>query len=276
MTHGPAIRTSGRPAAKSANSIGTGEERLLLVGEAAHVLVVRGADERSKERVRLHRLGLELRVELAAEETGGAGDLADLDVGAVGGLAGEAESAGLQLLFVLPVELIAVAVALVDFAGAVGLVGEAVRLEAAGPRPETHGAAELVDPLQLAKLVDDAVGRARVELGGVGVVEAADVPREFDDERLHAEADAEVRDLILAGVADRVEHAVDAAFPEAAGNQDRVIRVELPLPAFADDALCFEPVDVDLDLVRHAAVNQRFLETLVRVLVLDIFADDPD
>ena len=53
----------------------------------------------AEERVRLERLGLELGVELAAEEVGMAGDLDDLDVGGVGRGAGEAEAgAGEQLL----------------------------------------------------------------------------------------------------------------------------------------------------------------------------------
>src|SRR3954466_11796541 len=67
MTHGPAIRTSGRPSAKSLNSIGTGKQRLFLQREAAHVLVVGRADERLKKRVRLHGFRLELRMKLAAQ-----------------------------------------------------------------------------------------------------------------------------------------------------------------------------------------------------------------
>src|SRR4051794_31092491 len=57
ITHGPAIRTSGLPGAKSLKSIGTAEERLLLLGEAAHVLLVSRADEGLEQRVRFHRLG---------------------------------------------------------------------------------------------------------------------------------------------------------------------------------------------------------------------------
>jgi hypothetical protein len=52
---------------------------------------------------------------------------------------------------------------------------------------------------------------------------------------LHAEADAEVRDLLLARVADAVQHALDAALAEAAGHEDAVeagvafgvVRIEL-------------------------------------------------
>src|SRR4051812_24670002 len=53
MTQGPAISTSGRPEPNASYSIGTGEERLLLLGEPEHVLGVGGADERLEQRMRL-------------------------------------------------------------------------------------------------------------------------------------------------------------------------------------------------------------------------------
>ena len=62
------------------------------------------------------RLGLELGMELAAQVPGMVGELADLDVGAVGRLAGDAQAGGLQAVLVLAVEFVAVPVALADFA----------------------------------------------------------------------------------------------------------------------------------------------------------------
>ena len=53
-------------------------------------ILIAGGDEVAEEWVRLERLGLELGMELAAQEEGVAGDLDDLDVGGVGSCAGEA------------------------------------------------------------------------------------------------------------------------------------------------------------------------------------------
>ena len=64
--------------------------------------------------------------------------------------------------------------------------------------------------------------RGGVEFAGVGVLEAADVARKLDAGGLHAQADAEVGHLLFAGVADGVQHALDAALAEAAGNEDAV------------------------------------------------------
>src|ERR1039458_9084619 len=196
ITHGPAISTRRLP--KSGNSIGTGElgtgEQWLLNGRQAPVaLLFRRADKALEQRVRLHGLGFELGVELAAEIPRVVGELADLDVGIVGCFAGDLQARRLQALFVLAIELVAVAMALVDFALAVGVVGDAALGQAAIPTAEAHGAAQLVDTLQFAEFEDDAVRRARVELGGIGGFEAAHIAREFDHQGLHAEADPEVR-----------------------------------------------------------------------------------
>ncbi len=40
--------------------------------------------------------------------------------------------------------------------------------------------------------------------------------------------------------------------------------------------LGFDPGDVDLGVVRQAAVQQRFFQALVGILVLDVFADQAD
>src|SRR5208283_1979400 len=129
ITQGPAINTSGQPGPNAPNSIAMGVRgfRAILAPGAQPPLpeFVSRADKRLEQRMRLHRLGLELGMELAAQIPRVVGDLANLDVSVIGRLAGEAQAARLQPVFVLTVELIAMAVALVDFARAVRAVGEA-------------------------------------------------------------------------------------------------------------------------------------------------------
>ena len=59
---------------------------------AAFAVLQRGADEGFEQGMRLERLGFELGMELAAEIPGMAGELADFDVDAVRGFAGEAQA----------------------------------------------------------------------------------------------------------------------------------------------------------------------------------------
>src|SRR6185369_3278056 len=214
ITHGPAINTRRLP--KSANSIatgelGTGEQRLLNRRLAPVALLFGGADETLEQWVRLHGLGFELRMELTAQIPGMVAEFADLHVRIVRSLAGNLQPRGLQALFVFAIELVAMAMAFVDFARAVGLVRHAALGQTAGPTAQPHGSAEFVNALEFAEFEDDAVRRARIELGGVGGFQAAYVARVFDHQRLHAEADPEVRNLAFPRELDGIEHAVDAA-----------------------------------------------------------------
>ena len=184
-----------------------------------------------------------------------------------------------SVLFVLAIEFVAMAVALADFGFAVDLVRQRVRLDLAGPCAQPHGAAQFFDAAQFAQFVDHAVRRRRIELAGVGVGQPANVARKFDAGGLHAQANAEVRNFLLARVADRHQHAFDAALAEAARHQDAVVvvavvRRRLLSPASSPSASI--QFTLQLQVVRQRAVHQRLFQRLVGILVLDVLADDAD
>ena len=74
---------------------------------------------------------------------------------------------------------------------------------------------------------------------------------------LHAEAEAEARDLVLPGVAGRGDLALDAALAEPAGDHDAVEVAQAALGEQALDVLGLDPVDLDVGAVVEAAVLQR-------------------
>ncbi|MCU1222774.1 MAG: hypothetical protein JWQ42_867 [Edaphobacter sp.] len=123
-----------------------------------------------------------------------------------------------------------------------------------------------------------------VELAGVGLLEAADVARVLDAGGLHTQADAEVGNALFAGVADGVEHALDASLAKAAGDEDAVEVFQLvtvfegraAVGVFGLEAFGFDPGDAELEVVGQGAVDEGFLEGLIAVLVLDVLADDAD
>src|ERR1039457_6287699 len=126
MTQGPAINTRGALCAPphALYSIATGVDRLRPrcfpgLRQPAPPVLIGGPNERLEQGMRLHRLALELGMELAAEIPGMIGQLADLDVGLVRRLAGDSQPRGFQPFFVFAVKLIAVAMALVDLAHAI-------------------------------------------------------------------------------------------------------------------------------------------------------------
>ncbi len=120
--------------------------------------------------------------------------------------------------------------------------------------------------------VDDRVRRLGVELGRVGALHVADVAGVVDDRHLHAEADAEERHLLLAGVATGRDLALDPALAEAAGDEDAVGILERG----GVEVLGADQVDLDVDAVVVAAVLERLDHRLVGVLELHVLADERD
>ena len=74
----------------------------------------------------------------------------------------------------------------------------------------------------------------------------------------------------------RAHHAARAAIAEAAGHQDALRAVEQRLAAFLLERFGLDPVHVHLQPVLEAAVHQRFVQALVRILEPDVLADDVD
>ncbi len=99
--------------------------------------------------------------------------------------------------------------------------------------------------------------RIGIELRAVGAGKAADVARELDGGELHAQADAEVGNPVLARMADRRDLALDAALAEAAGHQDRIHLVEAT-DAVLLDAFRVDVMDVEPGTGMDARVDQRF------------------
>src|SRR3954453_6598345 len=102
--------------------------RLFLV-LAPQPVLIRRPDEAAEQRMRLQRLRLELRMELAADEEWMLGDLDHLDVSPIGGRAGDAQAAAGEHGFVLAVELVAMAMALAYLEVAIDALRQRVRLD---------------------------------------------------------------------------------------------------------------------------------------------------
>ena len=83
--------------------------------------------------------------------------------------------------------------------------------------------------------------------------------RELDRRDLHAQADAQVGQLVLAGVLHRDDLALDATLAEAAWHQDGVELGEL-VGVLGVQCLGVDIVDLDPRVLVDAGVAQRFVE----------------
>src|SRR5258707_6537690 len=146
-------------------------------------------------------------------------------------------------------------VALADFGFAIGLMGQGAGFEFAGPGAEAHGATHLFHAKQFAEFVDHAMGSLRIALRGVRIWKRSHIPGVFDCGALHAKANSKIGDFVLARELDGVNHALEAALAEAAGNEDAVVALEALFGGFEGvDFFGFDPIDYCFVMVSEAAV----------------------
>ena len=89
-----------------------------------------------EQRVRLKQLRLEFGMELAAEIVRMVLDLADFDVRAVGGFAGDFQAMRSEQLFILAVEFVAMPVTFADRGRTIRFTCESARFQDTGPRAQ--------------------------------------------------------------------------------------------------------------------------------------------
>ena len=85
------------------------------------------------------------------------------------------------------------------------------------------------------------------------------MPCKLDHSDLHAEADAEIGNLVRAGILRGDDHALDAAVAEAAGHENARAAAEDGFRILLRELRRIDPADVDNHVVRRARVKQRFL-----------------
>src|SRR6266542_138876 len=287
IAHGPPMRTSGWPppmrsvptailiGARGLHPRGWPEKDASSLSRSALVLEG-GADEAGEQGVRVPRARAEFGMELSRDEVGMLGQLDDLHELLLGPHPRHAQPVLLHALQIVVVDLVAVTVTLLDDALAIQARGMTALAEHDRVEAEPHRPALGLEIPLLGQEVDDGMPGGRVELRRVGAVEPADVPGELDDRALHAQTDAEVRHPALPGIADRLDLALDPAIAEAAGHENPVHVAEVGGRAVPLDLLGVDPHELDPRVVGDASMRQGLDEALVRVLQLDVLADDGD
>src|SRR5688572_29891607 len=103
-----------------------------------------------------------------------------------------------------------------------------------------------------------------------------DVAGELDGGNLHAQAKAEVGQLVFASVARRLNLALDAPLAKAAGNENAAQAFQDFVGTKLFDLFRLNLLNLNAAIIGHAAVDDRFVNRFVRVLQLDVLADNAD
>ncbi len=115
-----------------------------------------------------------------------------------------------------------------------------------------------------------------IELCRMSILKADDIPGELNHRALHSQADAEERNALLASVTNRLQLAINASFAKATGNENSIVALQQSFSAFRFDVFALNASDANLCVVVNSGVIQRFIDRLVRIFVLGIFAHDSD
>src|SRR6202011_3499880 len=105
----------------------------------------------------------------------------------------------------------------------------------------------------------------RIELARIGICQAAYIASVLDASRLHPQTNSKVRNLPLPRIANRNQHPLDTTLTKTAGHQDPVVIRELFLVSSISSfqPFRFDPVQVELQVMRQSPMNQSLFQRLV-------------
>ena len=140
------------------------------------------------------------------------------------------------------------------------------------PRAQPHTRALFTDATLLFQQRDHWFRSVLVELGAISVFDSTDVSSEFDCRYLHTKTKTEIRDLVLARITRSVEFSFNTTNTKSAGNQDAGYIFELAIHAVLQ-RFGIDKFQVDSAVFTGGGVSERFVDTLIGVTDIHVFAD---
>ncbi len=178
--------------------------------------------------MRAKRTGLQFRVELRSEEKRmfGARQLGDFHQVVIRRKARKNEAVFCQGADMRGIHFVTMAMALGNKMFAVRAERDGSGGERCGICSEPHGCAVIFGGqilLLFRHNIDHRMRRLGIDLRGIRPVQPRDVPREFDDSKLHAVTKPEIGDAVFPAIPDCRNLALNAARTEPPGNDDAVV-----------------------------------------------------
>src|SRR3954468_1575109 len=163
-------------------------------------VTVRRRDESLEKWMRLVRLALELRMELARNKKRVILQFDDLHQFAIGRRAAKNEAGFFELRSIGIIEFVAMAMPLVHQERAIEMAGTGAHYQLARLRTKAHSAAFLRNLFLLVEQGNDRVRRLWIELRRMRAFQFQHIAGEFNGSDLHPETKPEVWQLLLAGI----------------------------------------------------------------------------
>src|SRR5262249_19678685 len=115
-----------------------------------------------------------------------------------------------------------------------------------------------------------------VELRRMRPTQVADISGILDHRALHAEANPQKRDSLLAGIANRLDFAFDAALTETAWYQETIVARQQPFRPVGLNILATNAANANLRPMPHASMIEGFINRFIGVVVLGVLAHQSD
>src|SRR5919199_1486673 len=202
--------------------------------------------------------------------------LDDLHQAAIRRMPGDDEATFLELAPVFIVELEAMAMAFEYEVASIGFRRTRARLQDAGVDAEAHRAAFVRNVELVGHEIDHRMFRRRIELRRIGILGAKLAARQIDTGALHPQAQAEVRDPVLAGITRGDNLALYTAVAETTRDHDSIHVPQQGLGVLALKLFRRYPFDLDVHALCERGVPQGFGHGDIRILELYIFANQGD
>ena len=181
-------------------------------------------NEVEEERVGIEYRRRVFRVILRTDKPTVVGQLHDLDKAGGRVFAHTPHAGGLETLAVFIVEFKTMTMTLLHIGASVSLGGSRTGLQTTVVGSESHCATLVDNRLLILHEVDYIVGGGGIHLGRIGLTQSKHITGKLDDHALHAKADAECGNIVLATPLQGYKLALDASLAESRRNDYAVER----------------------------------------------------
>ena len=173
------------------------------------------------------------------------------------------------------VELIAMTMALANHLLPIGSKGIGILLHLARICPQAHGAALVLHVYLRSHQIDDRILGLGVKLSAVGTIHAADMAGKLDNGTLHAKAQPQERQLVLTGILDCLDLALNTAVTKAARHQDALAACKLLIHIHIGILQLFgvHPVNFHSSIIINPCMMKCLCNGNIGIRQLHIFAD---
>ncbi|SCH06300.1 Uncharacterised protein [uncultured Clostridium sp.] len=179
-----------------------------------------------------------------------------------------------QHLTVIIVDLIPMAMTLMNGLLAVQLVSLCILIQNTRIRTKPQGTADILDSILIRHQMNHRMRGIGIQLHTVGVLISDDMAGKLHNGHLHTQAQPQERNIIFTGIADGADLTLDTAIAEAARHQNTVHIGQILRRIGVVDQLGIHPFQIYHRVAGDTAVLQGLHHTDVSVMQLDIFSND--